>query len=52
MAVGLVIGNLFYARQALQLAKKENRDDVCAISYGTNLVTVIIYTFMVMYPAQ
>ncbi len=52
MAVGLVIGNLFYARQALQLAKKENRDDVCAIPYGTNLITVIVYTFLVMYPAQ
>ncbi len=52
MAVGLIIGNVFYARQALKLAKKENRDDVCAIPYGTNLVTVIVYTFLVMYPAQ
>ena len=52
MAVGLIIGNVFYARQALQLAKKENRDDVCAIPYGTNLVTVIVYSFLVMYPAQ
>jgi AGZA family xanthine/uracil permease-like MFS transporter len=52
MAIGLIIGNVFYARQALKLAEKENRDDVCAIPYGPNLVTVIVYGFLVMYPAQ
>ena len=51
-AVGLVYGNLMYARQALQLAKKENRNDVCAIPFGFNLITVIIYSLLVMYPAQ
>ena len=52
MAVGLIIGNCFYAHQALKLAKKENRDDVCAIPYGTNLITIIVYVFLVMDPAQ
>ncbi len=42
MAVGLIIGNCFYAHQALKLARKENRDDVCAIPYGTNLITIIV----------
>jgi len=50
--VGLVFGNLLYARQALQLAKKEGRDDVCALPYGFNLITVIIYSLLVMFPAQ
>ncbi len=51
-AVGLVFGNLMYARQALRLAAREGRDDVCALPYGFNLVTVIIYSLLVMYPAQ
>ncbi len=52
MAVGLIIGNLYYARMALQLAQKEDRADVCAIPYGVNLVTIIVYVFLVMSPAQ
>ena len=51
-AVGLIIGNLFYARQALLLAKRENRTDVCAIPYGTSTITIIIYIFLVMFPTQ
>jgi AGZA family xanthine/uracil permease-like MFS transporter len=51
-AVGVIFGNLIYARMALQLAKKENRDDVCAIPYGINLITVIVFVFLVMYPAK
>ena len=52
MAIGLIIGNLYYARMALKLADKENRDDVCAIPYGVNLVTTIVFVFLVMHPAQ
>ncbi len=51
-AVGLVFGNLLYARQALRLAAREGRTDVCALPYGFNLITVIIYSLLVMYPAQ
>ncbi len=51
-AVGLVIGNIFYARQALKLARKENRTDVCALPYGVNLLTVFVHVFLVMLPAK
>ncbi len=51
-AVGLVIGNVFYAREALKLAKKENRTDVCAIPYGTSILTVVAFVFLAMYPVQ
>ncbi len=51
-AVGLIIGNIFYAHQALKLAKKEGRNDVCAIPYGTSLLTIIVYVFLIMFPAQ
>lgn len=51
-AVSLVVGNLFYARQARALAKRENRDDVCALPYGLSLFTVLAFSLLVMLPAQ
>jgi len=51
-AMGLIIGNGFYAYQALQLAKREQRNDVCAMPYGTSAITIIIFVFLVMYPTQ
>lgn len=51
-AVALVIGNAFYARQALALARRENRTDVCALPYGLNLFTVLAFSLLVMLPAQ
>lgn len=51
-AIGLVIGNLLYARMALRLAKGERRNDVCALPYGINLFTILFFTFAVMLPAK
>lgn len=51
-AIGLILGNVFYAWQALKLARRENRDDVCAIPYGTSTLTLVIYVFLVMFPTQ
>ncbi|MBC8010515.1 MAG: NCS2 family permease [Burkholderiales bacterium] len=52
MAVGVVAGNLFYAWQARRLGRREGRDDACAIPFGINLITVVVYSLLVMYPAQ
>ena len=52
VAVSLLVGNLFYARQALALARRENRTDVCALPYGLNLFTVLAFSVLVMLPAQ
>lgn len=51
-AVGLIIGNLFYAYEAHKLARRENRDDVCALPYGTSILTVIVFGFLIMFPTQ
>jgi len=51
-AIGLIIGNGFYAWQALKLARRENRDDVCAMPYGASAITVVVYVFLVMFPTQ
>src|SRR6187549_3789759 len=41
VAVSLLVGNLFYAWQARQLARREGRTDVCALPYGINTVSLI-----------
>jgi len=51
-AVSLLVGNVFYARQARALARRENRSDVCALPYGISLFTVLAYSLLVMMPAQ
>jgi AGZA family xanthine/uracil permease-like MFS transporter len=51
-AVGLAIGNVYYWRQALSLAEREHRQDVCALPYGTSILTVIAFVFLAMFPAQ
>jgi len=51
-AVSLLVGNLFYARQAMAIAKAAGRDDVCALPYGINTVSLFAYVFLVMLPAK
>ncbi len=52
VAVSFLVGNCLYARQALQLAKRTGRDDVCALPYGLNTPTLVAYVFLVMLPAR
>ena len=52
VAISYLVGNVFYAWQAHRLARKENRDDVCAIPFGLNTPTLIAYIFLVMAPAK
>src|SRR5512133_1634914 len=48
-AVSILLGNLFYAWQARDLAR---RDDVCALPYGLNTVSLFGHVFLVMLPAK
>lgn len=52
VAVSLIVGNLFYSYQALQLSRKTGRDDHCALPYGINTVSLFGYVFLVMLPAK
>ena len=49
-AISILIGNIFYAWQARQLAHKEQRDDVAALPYGINTPSLLVYVFFVMNP--
>lgn len=51
-AVSLVLGNVYYARQAMQLARSTGREDVCALPYGINTVSLFAFVFLVMLPAK
>ena len=52
VAVSFLVGNLFYSWQALALAKRENRDDVCALPYGISTPGLFAHVFLVMLPAR
>ncbi|HNX33057.1 MAG TPA: NCS2 family permease [Kiritimatiellia bacterium] len=50
VALSVIVGNLFYGWQAIRLARKEGRDDVTALPYGINTVSLFAYVFLVMLP--
>ena len=52
VAVSFLVGNLFYAWQALALAKREGRDDVTALPYGISTPGLFAHVFLVMLPAR
>ncbi len=52
VAISFLVGNLFYAWQALQLAKREQRTDVCALPYGISTPGLFAHVFLVMLPAK
>lgn len=52
IAVSLLVGNLYYSRQAIRVAWAAGRSDVCALPYGINTVSLFAYIFLVMLPAK
>jgi adenine/guanine/hypoxanthine permease len=51
-AVSILVGNAFYAGQAKLLGRRTGRDDVCALPYGINTVSLFGHVFLVMLPAK
>lgn len=49
-AISILVGNLFYAWQARQLARRTGRDDVTALPYGINTVSLFAFVFFIMLP--
>jgi adenine/guanine/hypoxanthine permease len=52
VAISFLVGNLFYAWQAVQLAKQEGRSDVTALPYGISTPGLFAHVFLVMLPAK
>ncbi|SDY59177.1 putative MFS transporter, AGZA family, xanthine/uracil permease [Evansella caseinilytica] len=51
-AVAVIFGNLYYAYMANRLAKKENRTNVTALSYGISTPVMFVFLFGVLVPAN
>lgn len=49
-AISVIIGNLFYAWQAHQLARRTGRTDVTALPYGINTPSLLVFVIFVMAP--
>lgn len=49
-AISLLAGNLYYSWQAARVAEKEGREDVTALPYGINTVSLFTFIFFVMFP--
>lgn len=49
-AISILVGNVAYAFQARRLARRTGREDVTALPYGINTVSLFGYIFFVMLP--
>ena len=49
-AMSILVGNFFYAWQARRLARETGREDVTALPYGINTVSLFAYVFFIMLP--
>ena len=48
--MSILVGNFFYAWQARQLARQTGREDVTALPYGINTVSLFAFVFFIMLP--
>ena len=49
-ALSILVGNLFFAWQAWRVARREERDDVTAMPYGINTVSLFAFIVFIMAP--
>ena len=49
-ALSILVGNAFFAWQAWKLAKEQGREDVTAMPYGINTVSLFAYIVFIMGP--
>jgi AGZA family xanthine/uracil permease-like MFS transporter len=49
-AISILVGNFFYSWQARQLTRESGREDVTALPYGINTVSLFAYVFFIMLP--
>jgi adenine/guanine/hypoxanthine permease len=49
-AISILIGNFFYTWQARRLARETGREDVTALPYGINTVSLFAFIFFIMLP--
>jgi len=52
VALSLLVGNFYYSWLAYQQGKRQQRQDLTALPYGINTVSLFAYIFLVMLPVR
>ncbi|NMG07685.1 NCS2 family permease [Brasilonema sp. UFV-L1] len=52
IALSLIVGNFYYGWLAYKQGQREQRDDITALPYGINTVSLFAYIFLVMLPVR
>ena len=52
IALSLIVGNFYYGWLAYQKGQREQREDITALPYGINTVSLFAYVFLVMLPVR
>jgi AGZA family xanthine/uracil permease-like MFS transporter len=52
IALSLIVGNFYYSWLAHRQGRHDHRDDVTALPYGINTVSLFAYIFLVMLPVR
>ncbi len=52
VALSLILGNVYYSCLAYRQGQREQRDDLTALPYGINTVSLFAYVFLVMLPVK
>jgi AGZA family xanthine/uracil permease-like MFS transporter len=52
VALSLIVGNFYYGWLAYKQGQREQRDDITALPYGINTVSLFAYVFLVMLPVR
>jgi AGZA family xanthine/uracil permease-like MFS transporter len=52
VALSLIVGNFYYSWLAYRQGKQDDRDDITALPYGINTVSLFAYIFLVMLPVR
>lgn len=52
VALSLIVGNFYYSWLAYQQGQREQRNDITALPYGINTVSLFAYIFLVMLPVR
>jgi len=52
IALSLLVGNFYYSWLAYQKGQQEQREDITALPYGINTVSLFAFVFLVMLPVR
>lgn len=52
IALSLIVGNVYYSWLAYHQGKQTGRDDITALPYGINTISLFAYIFLVMLPVR